>query len=191
MISVLIFGFLWWSSQHPDNRETGHSNVLSLPPTWEAAMLVSVVCRPSSSAFLTCTISKTCASFWSVAFDCGEDKERIESPEPFPELVHLLLGWHKNKWHMRKEWKASNLQRRGETYCTAYCNAMQLSLHNAYCTACWKYEKSKEVEQWIRAAEQMLVGSESLSVMFTLELKTVSWWPPSSSHQNKEMLDLL
>ena len=116
MISVLIFGFLWWSSEHPDNRETGYSNVLSLPPTWAAAMLVSVVCRPSSSAFLTCTISKTCASFWSVAFDCGEDKERIESPEPFPELVHLLLGWHKYK-----ECKASNLQRRGETYCTACC----------------------------------------------------------------------
>ena len=28
MIYVLIFGFLWWSSQHPDNRETGYSNVL-------------------------------------------------------------------------------------------------------------------------------------------------------------------
>ena len=28
MISVFIFGFLWWSSQNPDNRETGSRNVL-------------------------------------------------------------------------------------------------------------------------------------------------------------------
>ena len=28
MISLFVFGFLCWSSQHPDNRETGYSNVL-------------------------------------------------------------------------------------------------------------------------------------------------------------------
>ena len=28
MISVLLFGLLWWSSQHPYNRETGYNNVL-------------------------------------------------------------------------------------------------------------------------------------------------------------------
>ena len=30
MIFVLIFGFLRWSSQHPNTRETGDSNVLTL-----------------------------------------------------------------------------------------------------------------------------------------------------------------
>ena len=32
MISVLIFGCLWWSSQNPDDREIGHSNVLVFVP---------------------------------------------------------------------------------------------------------------------------------------------------------------
>ena len=91
----------------------------------QAAILVSVVCRPSSSAFLIFVHSSQelspvqdtseqghigfdfivldkesldlkvlglISSKVKQAFDCGEDKERIESPEPFPELVHLLLG---------------------------------------------------------------------------------------------------
>ena len=46
MTSVLTFGFLWWSSEHPDDRETWYSNVLT---TWPSSnhfdLFECLVCR--------------------------------------------------------------------------------------------------------------------------------------------------